>query len=52
MTPTEQLDTLIDMYNKMFKQCYDALAADTPQEKRDSLREAISGFLTTPDTEE
>ena len=49
MTPTEQLDTLIDMYNKMFKQCYDALAADTPQDARDKLREAISGFLENAD---
>ena len=44
MTTTEQLESLIDAYNDIFKQCYDALAADAPQETRDKLREAIAEF--------
>jgi hypothetical protein len=45
MTTTEQLETLIDTYNSIFKQCYDALAADAPQETRDALRTAIAEFV-------
>lgn len=53
MDVKDQLETLIDSYNSIFKQCYDALAADAPQEQRDALREAISEFLDEPsDTEE
>jgi hypothetical protein len=52
MEAKDQLDSLIETYNNLFRMCYDALAADAPQEKRDSLREAISGFLSTPDTAE
>jgi hypothetical protein len=52
MNPIDQLETLIDTYNGIFKQCYDALAADAPQETRDALRTAIAGFLESPDTEE
>jgi hypothetical protein len=36
-------------YDKVLQQCYDALAEDTPQETRDALREAISGFLENAD---
>jgi hypothetical protein len=39
-------------FNAVLKQCYEALAADAPQEKRDALREAINEFLRTSDTEE
>jgi hypothetical protein len=50
------IDTAIDnleaSYNKVLKQCYDALAEDAPQELRDALREAIEQFVGTPDTQE
>jgi len=52
MNAADQLDSLIDAYNDIFKQCYDALAADAPQETRDALRESISSFLSASDTEE
>jgi hypothetical protein len=52
MNAKDQLETLIDTYNGIFKQCYDALAADAPQETRDALRESISNFLDSSDTEE
>ena len=52
MNAKDQLDSLIDAYNDIFKQCYDALAADAPQETRDALRSAIKEFLGTSDTEE
>jgi hypothetical protein len=52
MNAADQLDSLIEAYNDIFKQCYDALAADAPQETRDALREAIQEFLGTSDTEE
>ena len=45
MDAKDQLETLIETYNSLFRQCYDALAADTPQDKRDTLMDAISGFL-------
>jgi hypothetical protein len=48
MTTTEQLESLIDAYNGIFKQCYDALAADAPQETRDALRQSIADFLDEP----
>jgi hypothetical protein len=34
-------------FDAVLKQCYEALAADAPQEKRDALREAIEGFIGT-----
>jgi len=52
MNPIDQLETLIDTYNGIFKQCYDALAADVPQATRDALRESIADHLGTSDTEE
>lgn len=53
MDAKDQLESLIETYNSIFKQCYDALAADAPQTQRDALREAISEFLDeSPDTEE
>jgi hypothetical protein len=52
MDAKDQLNSLIETYNNLFQMCYDALAADASQEQRDSLREAISGFLGTPDSEE
>ena len=52
MNAKDQLDSLIDAYNDIFKQCYDALAADAPQETRDALRSAIEEFIDTSDTEE
>jgi hypothetical protein len=45
MNAADQLDSLIEAYNNIFKQCYDALAADAPQETRDALREAIQEFI-------
>jgi hypothetical protein len=39
-------------YDKVLKQCYEALAPDAPQELRDALRESIAEFIGTPDTEE
>ena len=45
MNAKDQLDSLIDAYNNIFKQCYDALAADAPQETRDALRSAIAEFV-------
>jgi hypothetical protein len=52
MNAADQLNSLINAYNDIFKQCYDALAADAPQETRDALRESISSFLGASDTEE
>jgi hypothetical protein len=45
MNAKDQLDSLIEAYNNIFKQCYDALAADAPQETRDALRSAIEEFI-------
>jgi hypothetical protein len=45
MNAKDQLDSLIEAYNNIFKQCYDALAEDAPQETRDALREAIAEFI-------
>jgi hypothetical protein len=52
MNTTAQFDQMIAQFNKMFKQCHDALAADTPQEDRDALRAAIADFLKSPDNKE
>lgn len=41
MKAVEALDSIIESYNKLLKMCYDALAADVPQEDRDKLRKAI-----------
>jgi hypothetical protein len=45
MNAKDQLDSLIEAYNNIFKQCYDALAEDAPQDTRDALREAIAEFI-------
>lgn len=42
---SDQLNTLISTYNNIFRMCYDALAADTPQDQREALRESIKEFL-------
>ena len=52
MDAKDQLESLIETYNGIFRMCYDALAADASQEQRDALRKSISGFLESPDTEE
>lgn len=52
MNAKDRLDSLIDSYNNIFRMCYDALAADAPQEQRDALRESLTDFLDAPDTEE
>lgn len=53
MSAKDQLDTLIETYNGVFRMCYDALAADASQEQRDAIRKSISEFLDeSPDTEE
>ena len=44
-TALNQLENLNNSYNAQFRLCYDALAEDTPQAKRDDLRNAIAGFL-------
>lgn len=43
--PFDQLDKVINSYSNQFQLCYAALAEDTPQAKRDDLRNAIAGFL-------
>ena len=45
------IDKLAKQYDEVLRACYEALAADAPQEKRDALREAINEFLRTSDTE-
>lgn len=45
MDTKDQLESLIETYNGIFRRCYDALAEDAPQEQRDALRESISEFL-------
>lgn len=45
MDTKDQLDSLIETYNNLFRMCYDALAADAPQAQRDALRESISDFI-------
>lgn len=52
MNTTAQFDQMIAQFNKMFKQCHDALAADTPQEDRDAIRAAIAEFLKSSDSKE
>ena len=52
MDAKDQLDSLIETYNNLFRMCYEALAADAPQDKRDALRESISDHLDSADTEE
>jgi hypothetical protein len=48
----DSINALEAAYDKVLKQCYDALAADAPQETRDALRSAIEEFIDTSDTEE
>jgi hypothetical protein len=48
----DSINALEAAYDKVLKQCYDALAAGTPQETRDALRSAIDEFIDTSDTEE
>jgi hypothetical protein len=40
-----KIDELVAQYDKVLKMCYDALAADAPQENRDALRTAIEEHL-------
>ena len=47
-----KIDQLVAQYDIVLKMCYDALAADTPQENRDALRTAISEHFDAPDSEE
>jgi hypothetical protein len=46
------ISSLESAYDKVLKQCYEALAADAPQETRDALRTAIEEFIGTPDNKE
>ena len=48
----DAIDGLTKQYDKVLRTCYDALAADTPQEDRDALRDAIANHLESSDTEE
>lgn len=41
----ESISALESAYDKVLRQCYEALAADTPQQTRDALREAIAEFI-------
>jgi hypothetical protein len=44
----DSINALEAAYDKVLRQCYDALAADAPQETRDALRTAIEEFIDTP----
>jgi hypothetical protein len=44
-----KIDDLVTQYDKVLKMCYDALAADAPQENRDALREAIEDHFKPSD---
>lgn len=39
------ISKLESAYDKVLKQCYEALAEDAPQEVRDALRDAIAEFI-------
>lgn len=41
----DPVDALVESYSKLIKQCYDALAEDVDQERRDVLREVLADFL-------
>jgi len=41
----DPVDALIESYSKLLTQCYDALAEDVDQERRDVLREVLADFL-------
>jgi hypothetical protein len=41
----DSINALEAAYDKVLRQCYDALAADASQETRDALREAIAEFI-------
>lgn len=41
----DQFSALLDSYNALLRQCYDALDEDANQTDRDALREALSDFL-------
>ena len=41
----DSINALEAAYDKVLKQCYDALAEDAPQDTRDALREAIAEFI-------
>lgn len=38
-------EDVLDTYNEVLRDCYHALEAGAPQEKRDALRTAIRGFV-------
>lgn len=42
------INKLVAQYDSVLKMCYDALAADAPQENRDALRESIAEHLKAP----
>lgn len=44
-----KIDQLVAQYDSVLKMCYDALAADTPQENRDALRTAIEQHFKAPE---
>ena len=44
-----RINQLVAQYDSVLKMCYDALAADTPQENRDALRTAIEEHLKSPE---
>lgn len=43
------INKLVAQYDSVLKMCYDALAADTPQENRDALRTAIEQHFKAPE---
>lgn len=45
MKLVEDFDNLLATYNKLLKQCHDALDPATPQRSRNDLRAALGKFL-------
>lgn len=43
--PNSPVDDLVAKYDKVLKQCHDALAEDVDQQRRDVLREVIADYL-------
>lgn len=43
------INKLVAQYDDVLKMCYEALAADVPQDVRDALRESIGEHLNAPE---
>jgi hypothetical protein len=46
MDTIEQFNKLLDAYQNILKQCYDALDAGATQQEREALRKAIDSFVS------